>query len=81
MDTFQSQNNLLSGLCLSTENRLGLTTETTLLTVITSLTLSVQGSLTSLVLSNLVLGVLTAVLTLAVGLSGLWNVNYSNNIR
>lgn len=78
LDTLQSQNDLLSSLCLSTEDRFGLTTETSLLTVITSLTLSEQGSLTSLVLSNLVLGVLTAVLTLAIGLSGLWNVNYSN---
>lgn len=57
------------------EDRLGLTTETGLLTVVTSLTLGEEGSLTSLVLGDLVLGVLAAVLTLAVGLSGLWNVN------
>lgn len=76
-NTFQSQNNLLGSLSFLVENRLGLTTETRLLTVITSLTLSEQGSLTSLVLGNLVLSVLTTVLTLAVGLSSLWNVNYS----
>lgn len=74
-DTFQSQNNLLGSLSFLVENRLGLTTETRLFTVITSLTLSEQGSLTSFVLSNLVLSVLTTGLTLTVGLSGLWNVN------
>lgn len=75
-NTFQSQDDLLGGLSLLVENWLGLTTEPGLFTVITSLTLSEQGSLTSLVLGNLVLSVLTAVLTLTVGLSGLWNVNY-----
>lgn len=74
-NTFQSQHNLLGGLSFLVENLLGLTTETGLLTVVTSLTLSVQGSLTGLVLGNLVLGVLAALLTLTVGLSGLWNVN------
>nr|AAA35263.1 ORFC [Kluyveromyces lactis] len=73
--TFQSQNDLLGSLSFLVENLLGLTTETRLFTVISSLTLSVQGSLTSLVLGNLVLGVLTALLTLTVSLSGLWNVN------
>ena len=62
------------------ENRLGLTTETRLFTVITSLTLSKQRGLTSFVLGNLVLSVLTTVSTLTVGLSGLWNVNCLNNI-
>lgn len=75
VNTFQSQDNLLGSLSFLVENRLSLTTETRLLTVITSLTLSEQGSLTSLVLGNLVLSVLTAGLTLAVGLSSLWNVN------
>ena len=74
-DTFQSQNNLLGSLGFLVENRLGLTTETGLFTVITSLTLSEQGSLTSFVLGNLVLSVLTTGLTLTVGFSGLWNVN------
>lgn len=75
-DTFQSQDNLLGSLSLLVENWLGLTTETRLLTVISSLTLSVQRGLTSFVLGNLVLGVLTALLILTVSLSGLWNVNY-----
>ena len=74
-NTFQSQHNLLGSLGFLVENGLGLTTETRLFTVITSLTLGKQGSLTSFVLSNLVLSVLTTGLTLTVGLSGLWNVN------
>lgn len=78
-NTFQSQNNLLGSLSFLVENWLGLTTETGLFTVITSLTLSVQGSLTSLVLGDLVLGVLTTVLTFAESLSGLWNVNCKRN--
>lgn len=76
VDTLQSQHNLLGGLSLLVENWLGLTTKTGLLTVVSSLTLSEQGSFTSLVLSNLVLGVLTAFLTLTVGLSELRNVNW-----
>lgn len=77
-NTFQSQDDLLGSLSFLVEDRLGLTTETGLFTVITSLTLSEQGSLTGLVLGNLVLSVLTAGLTLTVGLSGLWNVNCYN---
>lgn len=76
VDTFQSQDNLLGGLSLLVENWLGLTTETGLLTVVSSLTLSEQGSLTSLVLGDLVLGVLSALLTLTESLSKLWNVNW-----
>lgn len=76
VDTLQSQHNLLGGLSLLVENWLGLTTETGLLTVVSSLTLSEQRSLTSLVLGNLVLGVLSALLTLTVSLSELWNVNW-----
>lgn len=75
VNTLQSQNDLLGSLSLLVENWLSLTTETRLFTVVTSLTLSEQGGLTSLVLGDLVLGVLTAVLTLAERLSSLWNVN------
>lgn len=74
-DALKTKNNLLGGLGLLVEDLLGLTTVTGLLTVVTTLTLSVKGSLTSLVLGDLVLSVLAALLTLAVGLSGLWNVN------
>lgn len=76
VDTLQSQDNLLGGLSLLVENWLGLTTKTGLLTVVSSLTLGEQGSLTSLVLSDLVLGVLTAFLSLAVGFSELRNVDW-----
>ena len=41
----QSQDNLLGGLGLLVEDRLGLTTVTGLLTVVTTLTLSEEGSL------------------------------------
>ncbi|KAH3663201.1 hypothetical protein OGATHE_004777 [Ogataea polymorpha] len=74
-DTFQSQHNLLGGLGLLVENLLGLTTVTGLLAVVSSLTLGVKRSLSGLVLGHSVLGVFSAVLALAVGLSGLWNVN------
>lgn len=74
-NTLQSQDNLLGGLSLLVENWLGLTTVTALLTVVSSLTLGKQGSLTSLVLGDLVLGVLLAVLALAIGSSGFWDVN------
>lgn len=74
-NTLQSQDNLLGGLSLLVEDWLGLTTVTALLTVVSSLTLGKQGSLTSLVLGDLVLGVLLAVLALAVGSSGFWDVN------
>lgn len=75
-NTLQSQHNLLGGLGLLVEDGLGLTTETTLLTVVSSLTLGEKGSLTGLVLGHLVLGVLAALLALAVSLSGLGNVNW-----
>lgn len=79
-NTLQSQDNLLGGLSLLVENWLGLTTVTALLTVVSSLTLGKQGSLTSLVLGDLVLGVLLAVLALAVGSSGFWDVNWKVSI-
>lgn len=48
------EGNLLCGLCLLSENGLGLTSETFLLGIISSLTLSDGGGLTCLVLGNLV---------------------------
>jgi len=57
------------------ENGLGLTTITGLLTVVTSLTLSEERSLTGLVLSDLVRSVLSALGTLTVGVTGLGNVD------
>jgi hypothetical protein len=76
----QSEDNLLGGLGLLVEDLLGLTTVTALLTVVTTLTLGVKRGLTGLVLSNLVLGVLAALLALAVSLSGLGNVNCSGGL-
>jgi len=73
LDTLEAEHNLLSGLGLLVEDRLGLTTVTLLLTVITALTLGVERSLAGLVLGNLVDGMLLAVLRCAVGLLHLWD--------
>lgn len=54
------QDDLLGGLGLLVEDRLGLTTITTLLTVVTALTLGEEASLAGLVLSDLELLVLVA---------------------
>ena len=73
----QPKHDLLRGLGLLVEHGFGLTTITALLTVVSSLSLGEQRSLTSLVLGDLVLGVLAALLALAVGLAGLGNVDLS----
>lgn len=57
------------------ENGLGLTTITGLFTIVTTLSLGKQRSLPSLILGDLVLGVLLARLALAVGLTGLGDVD------
>lgn len=57
------------------EDRLGLTSVTGLLTVITTLSLSEEGSFSGFVLGNLVLSVLLALLALAEGSAGLGDVN------
>ena len=49
LGAFQLEHNLLGGLSLLVENGLGLTTETGLLVVVTTLTLGGQGVLTLLV--------------------------------
>lgn len=54
---------------------LGLTTVTALLSVVSSLSLGNDGVLSLLVLGDLVRGVLSALLALAVGSSGLGNVD------
>jgi hypothetical protein len=71
----KTQDDLLGGLGLLVEDRLGLTTVTTLLPVVTTLTLGEQGGLASLVLGDLVLGVLVALLGLAVRPAGFGNVD------
>ena len=72
----QLQHNLLGGFCLLVENGLGLTTISRLLPVITTLSLGRQAVLTLLVLSDLVKGVLLALLVFAVGFLGLRNVHH-----
>lgn len=71
----ETKDNLLGSLGLLVENRLGLTTITGLLAVVTSLTLGVQRGLAGLVLGNLVRRVLTALEALAVCVSGLGDVD------
>jgi hypothetical protein len=68
------EDDLLGGLGLLSEDGLSLTTETLLLGIVTSLTLSDKRSLTSLVLSDLVARVLLA--SLAIGVSRLWNADH-----
>ena len=63
---------------LLVENRLGLTTISRLLPVITTLSLGRQTVLTLLVLSDLMKCVLLALLVFAVGLLGLRNVHLNS---
>lgn len=72
----KSQNNLLGSLSLLVQDGLGLTTVTSLLSVVSSLTSSIKRGLTGLVLGDLVLSVLSAFFALAVGSSGLRHVNH-----
>lgn len=76
LDALKTQDNLLGGLSLLVEDRLGLTTVTLLLTVVSSLTLGEIGGLTSLVLGHLVLGVTAALLAFAISTAGLGNVHH-----
>lgn len=54
LGALETENDLLGGLGLLVEDGLGLTTVTLLLPVVTALTLSIERSLTSLVLGDLV---------------------------
>jgi hypothetical protein len=73
--TFQTQDNLFGSLGLLVENGLGLTTITSLLTVVTTLTLSEDGGFTGLVLGDLVGSVTTTLLTSTKGLTSLRDVD------
>jgi hypothetical protein len=74
---FQSKYDLSCGLGLLVKYRLGLSTETHLLRIVTALSLGEVGSLASLVLGHLVQGVLLA-LTRAVCLTLLWNIHHDD---
>lgn len=80
LDALHAEHDLLGGLGLLVEDGLGLTTVTGLLAVVTALTLGEEGGLASLVLGDLVLGVLAALLALAVGVTGLGNVDLMTQI-
>ena len=75
-NAFETNDNLLCRLGFLVENWLGLSTETGLLSVITALTLGIKRGFTSLVLGNLVQGVLFALLACTEGLSGLRDVDH-----
>merc|ERR1712127_585551 len=73
LGALKTKGDLLGGLGLLAEDGLGLTTETRLLPVVTTLTLSKKGSLSGLVLGDLV--ELVHLAPLAEGLTGLGNAN------
>jgi hypothetical protein len=73
---FKTKDNLTGSLGLLVKDRLCLSTETHLLGVVTSLSLSKVGCLTSLILGHLVHLVLLAVGTCAVGIAFLWDVDH-----
>merc|ERR1712189_28201 len=74
LGAFQTEDDLFGGLSLLTEDGFCLTTETGLFSVVTTLTLSVQRSLTGLVLGNLEGGMLVD--RLGEGLSCFWHVDH-----
>merc|ERR1711976_241939 len=76
---FHSQNNFLCCFSLFVENRLGLPTISTLLPIVSSLTLSIQGSFASLVLCHLVVTVLSALL--AESSAGLRDIDHFDTAR
>ena len=74
LSALELQHDLLGLLCLLSEDRLGLTSETLLFHIISSLSLSDEGSLTSLVLGYLLDGMLLGFS--AVRSNSLWDVNH-----
>lgn len=72
----ETQHNLLGGLGLFVEDGLCLTTISGLLSVVTTLSLSIKGGFTSLILGNLVHSVLLALLAFAEGTLGLRYVHH-----
>jgi hypothetical protein len=74
-NTLHSQHNLLRGLGLLSEDRLGLTTETALFAIVTPSALCELGFFTLFVLSDFVRGVATA-FARAESFAGFWNVHH-----
>jgi hypothetical protein len=74
--TFKTDDNLTGGLCFLVEDGLGLSSESHLLRVITTLSLSEVGSFSGLVLGDLVNTVLAALLSLTVSFTFLWYINH-----
>lgn len=74
--TFKTDNNLTGCLCLLVEDGLGLSSESHLLGVITTLSLSKVGSLSSLVLGDLVYLMLFALTSSTESFAFLWYVNH-----
>lgn len=72
----ETEYNLLGGLGLLVEDRLGLSSVSGLLAIVTTLTLSIKTGSSGLVLSDLVHGVLTALGEVAQCAAGLGNVNH-----
>lgn len=75
---FHSQDNLTGGLCLLVKDGLGLTSETHLLGIITSLSLCEIGCFSRLVLSDLVDSVLLA-LASAISLAFFGNIHHNDD--
>ncbi len=73
--TFETDNNLTGSLCLLVKDGLGLSSESHLLGVITTFSLIKVGSLSSLVLGDLVWPVLPALA--AIGVPGLWDIHHT----
>ena len=76
---FQPQNNLTGGLSLLVEDGLSLTSESHLLRIITTLSLSEIRRLTSLVLCYLMNSVLAALLRCAESFTLFWNIDHGRN--
>ena len=74
--TFKTDNNLTGSLCLLVKDGLGLSSESHLLGVITTLSLSKVGSLSSLVLGDLVYLMLFALTSSTESFAFLWYVNH-----
>jgi len=77
----QPQNDLLGGLGLLVEDRLGLATVSGLLSVVTALSLCEEGSFSGLVLRHLMRGVLFAILPLAISAASLGDVDHFEGER